>query len=188
MRGSTSCGRSCRVIVAGKITTVPYGQWLITDPSGEYTIYTPIPQPFPTNVGLPSELWVNNLLESPITVAISLGLSKGTVPQQVPGPLADQFLLNGITLSDKATVVQVAGGLSWIVLDTGISAGADRGEIYPMRDNSAMADATSFQVFMPMTEAWCDSPIRGLSQPKLTACRSSSAQTPKWDLRGELPK
>ena len=145
------------VNVGGAITTVKYGQWLITDPSGEYTIYTPIPQPFPTDVGLPPELRVNNLLESPITVAISPGLSKGTVPQQVPVPLADQFLLNGITLSDKATVVQVAGGLSWIVLDTGISAGVDRGEIYPMRDNSAMGDATRFQVFMPMTEAWCDS-------------------------------
>jgi hypothetical protein len=158
------------VKTAAGITPVPYGQWLITDPSGVYTIYAAIPQPFPKNAKPPAELYVNNLLESAFTTA---SVSPAVTPGPVPQALAAQLSLNGITLSASATVEQVAGGAVWIVLDKGTASGLDRGEFYPLKDTSS-GSATRFQVFLPMTGAWCDSryavyPANNFGQPQLVS-------------------
>jgi hypothetical protein len=140
------------VNVGDKVVVVPHGQWLITDAAAEYTIYTPIPQPFPTNAGALPDLRVNNLLQG----AFSITLQNSLVGGSVSPDLASQFSNNGITLSAAATVNQVIPGESvWMVVDKGIGAGVDRGEIYPLWDTSGTGQA--FQVFLPMTGAWCDS-------------------------------
>src|SRR5262249_33986079 len=152
----------------GQVKSVAYGQWVITDPSGEYTLYTPIPQPFPRDAKLPTTLRVNNLLQSAFSVSLSAPLQDG---QKAPAALIAAFAANGITLSNGATVSQVSGP-AWVVTDPLAAGSLDQGEIYPLQGTTAASGTSKYGVFMPLTASWCDSnyavyPFNNYGAPQL---------------------